>query len=123
MRVDRARYSLTRISQFGTMQITRQRLRPSLQRRSSGVCPQCGGTGRIRNLDTISLHALRKVKAELPRAAGRSVRLILHTRVADDFQNNMRSELVHLENMYNKKIMVSSDSFIEIGEVRIEHTG
>ncbi len=120
MRTDRARHSLTRISQFGTMQITRQRLRPSVQRRSSGVCPHCGGTGMIRNLETISLHALRRIKAELLRSSGPSIRVLLHPQVAEDFHNNMRAELLHLENMYNKKIMVCSESSAEITEVRIE---
>lgn len=120
MRVDRARYSMSRVSQFGTMQITRQRLRPSLQLRSSGTCPHCGGTGRIRNLETISLHALRKIKAELPRTSGSSVRVLLHPQVQEDFQNNMRAELVHLENVHNKKIIVGSKAFAEIGEIRIE---
>jgi ribonuclease E len=123
MRADRARYSMTRLSRFGLMQITRQRLRPSLTRRSSGVCPQCGGTGRIRNLETISLHALRKIKAELLRSGGASVKVLLHPQVAQDFHNNMRAELVNLENMYSKKIIVCSAPLNEIGQVRIEQTG
>ena len=122
MRYDRARHSLTRVSQFGTMQATRQRLRPSLQLRSSGVCPHCGGTGRIRNIETLTLNALRRIKAELPRAAGHSIKMLLHPQVADDFQNNMRPELLSLENMYNKKIIVCSEPFAEIGEVRIEQS-
>jgi ribonuclease E len=120
MRVDRARYSMTRLSRFGIMQITRQRLRPSLTLRSSGVCPHCGGTGRIRNLETISLHALRRIKAELLRAGGKSIRVLLHPQVAQDFHNNMRAQLVHLESAYNKKIIVCSEPFAEIGQVRIE---
>jgi len=123
MKKDRARYSLSRLSRFGTMQITRQRLGPSLQSRSSGICPYCGGSGRIRNFDTISLRALRKAKAELLRASVSSIRILLHPQVADDFQNKMREELVHLENIHNKKIIVHSEAFAEIDEVKIEHTG
>jgi ribonuclease E len=120
MRADRARYTTTRISQFGTMQITRQRLRPSVQWRSSGACPQCGGTGRIQNIETISLQALRRIKAELLRTSGSSLRVMLHPQVTDDFQNMMRSQLVELESMYNRKIIVCSDPSVELGTVRTE---
>jgi ribonuclease E len=120
MRSDRARYSLTRISQFGTMQMTRQRLRPSIQWRSSGTCPHCGGTGRIQNLETIALQALRRIKAEVLRTTGSSLRVLLHPQVADDFQNMMRTQLVDLESMYNRKIDVFSDPSVELGAVRIE---
>ncbi len=120
MKTDRARHSMTRISQFGTMQITRQRLRPSLQHRSSGICPQCGGTGRIRNLETVSLEALRKIKAEIPRNNVTSLRVILNPKAAEEFQNNMRAQLAELENTYDKKIIITSEPFIEIGEIRTE---
>ena len=122
MRDDRARYSMTRVSQFGIIEMTRQRLRPSLQGRSSGVCPQCGGTGKIQNLETVSLHALRRIKAEMLRSTGSAIHVVLHPRVAEDFQNNMRVQLVHLENMHNKKIIIRSEPFVEISEVRVEHT-
>jgi ribonuclease E len=120
MRADRARHSISRMSEFGTIQLTRQRLRPSLQQRSSGLCPHCGGTGRIRNLQTISLHALRKIKAALPKASGQSVRALMHPRAAEDFQNEMRQEILNLENMYNKKISVVGEPFSGIGEVKID---
>lgn len=122
MRDDRARYSMTRVSQFGIIEMTRQRLRPSMQGRSSGVCPQCGGTGRVQNLETVSLHALRRIKAEMLRSASSAIHLVLHPRVAEDFQNNMRAQLVHLENMHNKKIFIRSEPFVELNEVRVEHT-
>lgn len=123
MRADRARLRLTRISEFGIMQITRQRLRPSLLASSSGVCPHCGGTGRIRNLYSISLEVLRKVKAEISRTSGTSLKILLHPQVAQHFHNMLRKQLVDLENMYNKKIMVSSEPFAQLREVKIEQTG
>lgn len=122
MRIDRAKYSLGRVSQFGTIEITRQRLRPSVQRRSSGNCPHCDGTGRIQSSDTISLQALRRIKAELPKTSGQSIKVILNPKVAEDFQNNMRLEIVNLENMYNKRIIIVSDSFVEVGGIKIEQT-
>src|SRR5262245_51282081 len=64
MRHDRARIQIGRISAFGLLEMSRQRLRPSLLEHSTEVCPHCAGTGRIRSIESAALHALRAIEEE-----------------------------------------------------------
>ena len=64
MRNDRARIQIGRISAFGLLEMSRQRLRPSLLEHSTEICPHCAGTGRIRSIESAALHALRAVEEE-----------------------------------------------------------
>ena len=64
MRNDRARIQIGRISAFGLMEMSRQRLRPSLLEHSTEICPHCAGTGRVRSIESAALHALRAIEEE-----------------------------------------------------------
>jgi len=119
LRRDRAKTDFGRIGRFGTMEITRQRLRPSVQLLSFDRCQHCGGTGVIRSPETISLKALRKIKSHLSRSTGRSLRVLLHPEVAEYLQNYMRRNIVALEEKFRAQIAIMSDSQIGIDEVKI----
>ena len=69
MRSDRARIQIGRISAFGLMEMSRQRLRPSLLEHSTEICPHCAGTGRIRSIESAALQALRAIEEEGVRRA------------------------------------------------------
>src|SRR5581483_11746425 len=68
LRHDRARIQVGRISPFGLLEMSRQRLRPSLQEASTDICPHCRGSGRIRSVDSTALHVLRLVEEEITKA-------------------------------------------------------
>ncbi len=69
LRNDRARIQIGRISSFGLLEMSRQRLHASLQEASTEVCPHCHGTGRMRSVDSTALHVLRMVEEEITRNA------------------------------------------------------
>jgi ribonuclease E len=119
LRRDRAKTDFGRISRFGTMEITRQRLRPSIQLLSSDRCSSCRGTGVIPSPETISLKALRKIKSHLSRSPQRAILVLLHPEVAKCIQNNMRRDIVALEDKFSAQIVINSDPLTGIDEVKI----
>lgn len=118
LRRDRAKTDAGRMSRFGTMEITRQRLRPSLQLLSSDRCPSCRGTGVIPSPETISLKALRKIKSHLSRSQKRAVFALVHPEVAKYLQNNMRRDIVALEDKFSARIVINPDPLAGIDEVK-----
>src|SRR3546814_20161606 len=77
MKNDRARIQIGRISHFGLMELSRQRLRPSLFEASTQLCPHCTGTGHVRSTESSALHVLRVIEEDglRHRAAARVVYL------------------------------------------------
>ena len=61
---DRARIQMSRISQFGLMELSRQRLRPSVMEASTQPCPHCAGTGVVRSIESTALQVLRNLEEE-----------------------------------------------------------
>jgi ribonuclease G len=82
IRKDRARSRMLQISEFGLVEITRQRSRPSLERALCSVCETCGGSGRIRSIETLRLEILREVRRRRPAAAGGRLVVRVHPEVA-----------------------------------------
>src|SRR3569832_1809540 len=64
VKMDRARIQIGRISRFGLLEMSRQRLRPSLGESSQTVCPRCDGHGRVRSVESLSLSVLRLVEEQ-----------------------------------------------------------
>jgi ribonuclease E len=119
LRRDRAKTDMSRISRFGTMEITRQRLRPSVQLLSSDRCPSCRGTGVVPSPETVSLKALRTIKSHLSRSPKRTILALLAPEVANYLQNNMRRDILALENKFSTQIVINPDPLIGIDEVKI----
>jgi ribonuclease E len=95
LKVDRARVQVGRISRFGLMEMSRQRLRPSLGESSQEVCPRCHGEGRIRGTESMSLSVLRLLEEEAMK--DRSARVIAHLPVdAATFLLNEKREAIAL---------------------------
>ncbi len=109
MRSDRARIQIGRISPFGLLELSRQRLRPSLAEVSSEVCPHCGGTGRVRSTESTALHVLRGVEEEGMRM--RTAEAIVHvpSAVALYLLNHKREALQRIETRYAMKVIVAAD--------------
>ncbi len=109
LKADRARIQLGKISMFGLMELSRQRLRPSLQELSSQICPTCSGAGVVRSTESCALHALRLVQDKGIEGIAASLRLILPEEVALYILNQKRDSLHHLEERYSLKVMISID--------------
>ena len=78
---DRARIQVGHISHFGLMEMSRQRLRPSLAETSFIPCPHCGGTGHVRSTETAAMHVLRGIEEE--GAKRRAAEIVVHAAPAD----------------------------------------
>ena len=120
LRNDRARLQIGNISSFGLMELSRQRLRPSIIESSSKACPHCLGSGFIRGTESISLHIIRAVEEEVMKEQGSKIILSLPNTVALYILNDKRSTLIDLENRYAATITVNIDYSMTIPDFRIE---
>ncbi|KAA5804667.1 ribonuclease E/G [Alkalicaulis satelles] len=106
---DRARLQVGRISQFGLMELSRQRRRTSLVEGSTGVCPHCEGTGYIRSIESSALVALRTLEEEGVRGRSAHVRINCPTEVALYLLNEKRDHLNAIEQRYALRVTVKAD--------------
>jgi len=120
MRFDRARIQIGRISPFGLMEMSRQRLRPSLIETSSDPCPYCEGTGVRRSTDSAALHLLRALEEEGMQHRSKGVTVYIPTSVALHILNNQRDALAELESKYELSITIESDDTLLPPAYRIE---
>ncbi len=120
MRFDRARIQLGRISPFGLLEMSRQRLRPSLMETSFTPCVHCGGTGMVRSVESTAVHILRVIEEEGIR--GRSSEMIIHvpTVVALYILNQKRTALTDIENRYRFRVFVQGDDELISPAYRME---
>ncbi len=107
---DRARNKVLNISEFGLVEITRKRTRPSLERQLTQPCPYCHGIGRIKSLATIALKIRRQLLDRRGRFTEREVLLRVHPDVARALQREERQILDELEHQLDANILLQSDS-------------
>ena len=117
---DRARIQVGQISHFGLMEMSRQRLRPSLAETSLVMCPHCGGTGHVRSVETAALHVLRQVEEEGGKR--RSAEIVVHVAgaVAMYILNHKRVRLAEIESRYGLQISFAADDKLIAPEIRID---
>jgi len=117
---DRARIQVGRISPFGLLEMSRQRLRPSLAEASTQPCPHCGGTGFIRSVESTALYVLRSIEEEGTRRRAAEVCLYVPTNVALYILNQKRESLTQIEARYGLKVMVAQDDSLIPPNFRLE---
>ena len=117
---DRARVQTGRISQFGLMEISRQRRRAGFLQSTSDPCPACNGTGRVRSVESAALQLLRAIEARTAHGGLKSVTVKAPTEVALYLLNEKREQLAAIEQMAGFAITVSSASDMLAGEFTIE---
>lgn len=106
LEVDRARVQVGRISRFGLLEMSRQRLRPSLEETMSRTCPRCNGQGTIRGTRSLSLSILRLVEEEAQKESSREIRAVVPVPVATFLLNEKRKEISDIEARNNIKVTV-----------------
>jgi len=119
---DRAKTEMGRISKFGLMEVSRQRLRPSVQSSSYVSCLRCSGTGVVRSTEATALTYLRKIWLELSRGKANQVHGSFAKEVADYLLNKKRAELLKLENRYAANIQIEGSQDITPGEGQLKFT-
>ena len=97
LRYDRARVQTGKISRFGLMELSRQRLRPSLSEGSHVVCPRCNGTGHIRDIESSALHVLRIIQEEAMKENTAAVYTQVPVEVATFLLNEKRADIAKIE--------------------------
>ncbi|MBW6392217.1 ribonuclease E [Billgrantia antri] len=106
LKLDRARVQIGRISRFGLMEMSRQRLRPSLGETSGVVCPRCNGQGTIRDVRSLSLSIMRLIEEEAMKERSAQIRAILPVPVATYLLNEKRAVLSDIEKRQDVRVLV-----------------
>ncbi len=117
---DRARIQVGRISAFGLLEMSRQRLRPSLVETSTQPCPHCGGTGFIRSTESTALYVLRSIEEEGMRRRSAEICVYVPTTVALYILNQKRDSLVQLEARYAIRVLLAQDDALIPPAFRLE---
>ena len=120
---DRARIQVGRISSFGLMEMSRQRLRTGVLEASTRTCPHCEGTGLVRTASSAGLTALRMLEEEAARGRGSRLLLRCSQEAAFYVLNRKRAELAEIEDRYGVMIEVMSDGAVEGARMTVEAGG
>ena len=113
LEVDRARVQVGRISRFGLLEMSRQRLRPSLEETMSRTCPRCKGQGTIRGTRSLALSILRLVEEEAQKEFTREIRAIVPVPVATFLLNEKRKEILDIESRNKLQVTVLPNTEME----------
>ena len=120
LKTDRARIQVGRISAFGLMEMSRQRLRPSLLEASSETCPSCGGSGVIRSIESSALRVLRAIEEEGIRGTSGEITIHVATPIALYLFNQKRDTLVALEQRFEMRVNLFGDDTLVPPDYRLE---
>ena len=112
MRKDRARIQIGEISNFGLLELSRQRLRPSVVENSSELCPHCGGSGRIQSIEVSAIQILRSIEEECSSEENMAISVSAHSDIIIHILNNKRSHLNEIEIRYGISINFINDNTI-----------
>ncbi len=122
MRNDRARLQIGRISPFGLLEMSRQRLRPSLVESAFEVCAHCRGVGLVRSIESAALHLLRVLEEEGMRRRSGALTVHVASEVALYILNRKRDTLAEIEQRYGFTVMIFGDDSLISPDHRIERT-
>ena len=120
MRKDRARIQVGEISNFGLLELSRQRLRPSVVENSSELCPQCGGAGRIQSLEVSAIQILRSIEEEGNSKDNILIKISAHSDLILHILNKKRSQLNEIESRYKISIDFINDNSIIPPQKKLE---
>lgn len=109
LKSDRARSRALRMSAFGLIELTRQRMRPSLQSSTYLKCPHCTGAGVVKSLESQSIEMLRMIRLAALKDEIHRIELTTGPDVAEFLQNQRRSALVQIESTYNKEVRIHAE--------------
>ncbi|PID36819.1 MAG: ribonuclease [Rhodobacterales bacterium] len=120
LKTDRARIQVGRISGFGLMEMSRQRLRPGMIEATTQPCAHCHGTGLVRSDDNLALTILRQLEEEGTRKRSREVLLKAPVAIVNFLMNHKREHIAQIEARYGLSICVEADPFLISPDYQIE---
>ncbi|MBY0339320.1 MAG: ribonuclease E/G, partial [Acetobacteraceae bacterium] len=122
LRHDRARIQVGRISHFGLLEMSRQRLRPSLAEQSFVTCPHCEGRGLVRSVESSAIAVLRAIEEEGARRRSAEITVRVTTPVALWLLNRKRDRLAEIESRWGMAVLFEPDDTLHGAETRIERS-
>ncbi|MCE9650388.1 MAG: Rne/Rng family ribonuclease [Parvibaculum sp.] len=120
LKTDRARIQVGRISHFGLMEMSRQRMRSGVLEGSTVTCSHCMGTGIVRSVESMALHVLRGVEAEAIKGRAAAFTAKVPVDVAVYILNQKRSNLLDIEERYGTSVYIEADPTLKGSEHRVE---
>ncbi len=119
LRKDRARTKIARMSPFGVIEMTRQRVRPSIRTYTYVPCPTCTGSGHVRSAETLCLTLIRQMKLALSEQRVKSLLVQVHPHVLSHLHSEFREDIDQLEERYDKRIIFEYARDLVLGDARI----
>ncbi len=120
LRYDRARVQMGKISRFGLMELSRQRLRPSLSEGSHVTCPRCNGTGHIRDTESSALQVLRIIQEEAMKEHSAAIHVQVPVDVAAFLLNEKRGEILKIETRHRVTVILIPNKHLETPHYKLE---
>jgi ribonuclease E len=120
LEVDRARIQVGRISRFGLLEMSRQRLRPSLRETSHIMCPRCEGLGTIRDIESSALAVLRLIQEEALKQTSSEIRAFLPVTVASFVLNEKREMITDIETQNSVRVVIVTEVEMQTPHYRVE---
>jgi ribonuclease E len=120
---DRARLQIGRISSFGLMEMSRQRLRTGVLEATTRMCPHCDGTGLVRTASSAGLSALRLIEDEAAKGRGTIITLFASTEASIYLLNAKRADLAEIESRYGVRVEVIPEGENEGAKMRVASSG
>ncbi len=120
LKTDRARIQVGRISGFGLLEMSRQRLRPGMIEATTAPCHHCHGTGLVRSDDNLALNILRQLEEEGTRRRSREVLLKAPVGIVNFLMNNKREHIAQIEARYGMSVRVEADPFLVSPDFSVE---
>ncbi|WP_395787237.1 ribonuclease E [Aquimonas sp.] len=120
LKADRARVQIGRISRFGLLEMSRQRLRPSLGESSQLVCPRCAGHGRMRSVESLSLSILRLIEEQAMKDSTGQVLVQAPHEIANFLLNEKRRGLMEIEQRHDVPIVIVADDQLETPHFNVQ---
>ena len=118
---DKARTKMLRMSKFGTIELTRQRIRSSLRDVLFEECKFCGGTGYAKTIESLCLNDMRDLKFAIHSPQIAKIEIIANPEVANYLQNQKRKQMIEIEESYTKKVLIFSAPNHEYGKIDIRY--
>ncbi len=109
VKADRARSRILRISRFGVVEMTRQRMRPSLQSTTYLVCPHCGGMGFIKSHESLAIEIIRMLNLSVSKNHIKRIELFVSPEVGGYLQNEKRAAIAQIEQHSDKRVIIHSE--------------
>ncbi len=119
MKRDRAKTNILKISELGLIEMTRQRMRPSIESSLYDTCDYCKGRGTIKSPTTMAIQTVRELRKSLGETQGRVVNVVVHPKVAERLLSHERKSLQLLERKSSSRIGVFSDGTLHMEDVNI----